>query len=93
MTTLAAATSIQAVQPEADERDRAGGDPGGERDRELDQMPAVPDPGEQLRPLLQTRAVLRCESRPLAEHSELAARSRVRQLDQPRAVRRAHSSW
>jgi hypothetical protein len=42
----------QAVQPEANEGDRAGCDAGAERDRELDQMPAVPRPGcRRLRPL------------------------------------------
>lgn len=41
--------SSKAVEPEADERDRAGRDPSRERDGELDQIPTVPDVREQLR--------------------------------------------
>ena len=36
----------QAVEPEADERHRAGGDAGADRDRELDGVPGVAGPGE-----------------------------------------------
>ena len=43
----------QAVRAEADQRDRAGGEPRGDRDRELDDVPGDPDPGEQARAALE----------------------------------------
>jgi hypothetical protein len=52
-----------AVDPKADQRDRAGGDAGADRDRELDHMPSVPAPGEHPRPPLEPRPLRRRRTR------------------------------
>lgn len=46
------------VDAEADQRDRAGRDAGAERDRELDDMPGVAAPGQQLGAPLERRPLL-----------------------------------
>ena len=57
MTTKPASSFDQAVGAEADQRDRAGGDAGAERDRELDDVPGVPAPGQQARSALKPSAL------------------------------------
>ena len=54
----------QAVRAEPDQRDRTGGQPGADRDGELDQVPAVPNPRKEPRPSLPERAARQDASRP-----------------------------
>jgi len=74
----------QAVGAEADSRDRAGGEPGG--DRELDDVPADPAPGKQPRTLLEIRSFGRCRS--TRQHGN-RQRARLGELQQ-RCVRLRH---
>ncbi len=64
----------QAVAAEADQRDRARGDPGADRDPELDRVPGVAAPGEQPRPADEPRALVLVEWRwPFRRNSPRAA--------------------
>src|SRR6185503_8234902 len=52
-----------AVDPEPDQRDRPRRDPRADRDRELDCVPSVAAPGEQLRAPLERGPLLRSQTR------------------------------
>jgi len=51
----------QRIEAKADECDAARGNPRRKRDRELDDMPPVAAPGEQLCPMFELRALSRRE--------------------------------